>query len=50
MQHPDADFDALAKEQEKLEAIIQTWDAHNLINQMDQAAAALNLASLGCRC
>lgn len=39
----DADFDALAKEQEKLEAIIQTWDAHNLTNQMDQAAAALNL-------
>ncbi|MCU4449791.1 energy-dependent translational throttle protein EttA [Acinetobacter lwoffii] len=39
----DADFDALAKEQEKLEAIIQTWDAHNLANQMDQAAAALNL-------
>ncbi|PWF32203.1 energy-dependent translational throttle protein EttA, partial [Yersinia pestis] len=28
----DADFDALAKEQEKLEAIIQTWDAHNLAN------------------
>jgi hypothetical protein len=28
---PDADFDKLAKEQEKLEAIIQTWDAHNLI-------------------
>ncbi len=36
-------FDALVKEQEKLEAIIQTWDAHNLTNQMDQAAAALNL-------
>ena len=40
---PDADFDALAKEQEKLEAIIQTWDAHNLNNQLEQAAAALNL-------
>ena len=39
----DADFDALAKEQEKLEAIIQTWDAHNLNNQLEQAAAALNL-------
>ncbi len=39
----DADFDALAKEQEKLEAIIHAWDAHNLSNQMDQAAAALNL-------
>ncbi len=33
----------LAKEQEKLEAIIHAWDAHNLSNQMDQAAAALNL-------
>ena len=39
----DADFDALAKEQEKLEAIIQTWDAHTLDNQLDQAADALNL-------
>ena len=39
----DADFDALAKEQEKLESIIHSWDAHNLSNQMDQAAAALNL-------
>ncbi|MHA3055556.1 energy-dependent translational throttle protein EttA [Acinetobacter sp. ANC 4633] len=39
----DADFDKLAKEQEKLEAIIHSWDAHNLSNQMDQAAAALNL-------
>jgi hypothetical protein len=28
---------------EKLEAIIHSWDAHNLSNQMDQAAAALNL-------
>lgn len=39
----NADFDALAKEQEKLEAIIQTWDAHNLNNQMEQAADALRL-------
>lgn len=39
----DADFDALAKEQEKLEAIIQSWDAHNLNNQMEQAADALRL-------
>ncbi|OTG84954.1 energy-dependent translational throttle protein EttA [Acinetobacter sp. ANC 4648] len=39
----DADFDALAKEQEKLEAIIQTWDAHNLNNQLEIAAGALNL-------
>jgi sulfate-transporting ATPase len=40
---PDADFDKLAKEQEKLEAIIQAWDAHNLNNQMEQAADALRL-------
>jgi sulfate-transporting ATPase len=40
---PDADFDALAKEQEKLEAIIQSWDAHNLDNQLNIAADALNL-------
>ena len=39
----DADFDKLAKEQEKLESIIQTWDAHNLNNQMEQAADALRL-------
>src|SRR5690606_27552258 len=36
----DADFDVVAKELEKLEAIIQTWYAHKLANQMDQAAAA----------
>ncbi len=40
---PDADFDALAKEQEKLEAIIQSWDAHNLDNQLNIAADALHL-------
>jgi sulfate-transporting ATPase len=39
----DADFDALAKEQEKLEAIIQSWDGHNLNNQLEQAADALRL-------
>lgn len=39
----DADFDALAKEQEKLESIIQAWDGHNLNNQMEQAADALGL-------
>lgn len=39
----DADFDKLAKEQEKLEGIIQAWDAHNLNNQMEQAADALRL-------
>ena len=26
----DADFDELAKQQERLESIIQAWDAHNL--------------------
>ena len=39
----DADFDALAKQQEKLEAIIQSWDAHNLPNTMERAADALRL-------
>ena len=39
----DADFDALAKQQEKLEAVIQTWDAHNLENTMERAAEALRL-------
>ncbi|MFX4227068.1 MAG: energy-dependent translational throttle protein EttA [Porticoccaceae bacterium] len=40
---PDADFDALAKKQEKLEAIIQTWDAHNLENTLERAADSLRL-------
>ncbi|HEX4976142.1 MAG TPA: energy-dependent translational throttle protein EttA [Pseudomonadales bacterium] len=40
---PDADFDKLAAEQEKMEAIIQTWDAHNLDNQLEKAADALRL-------
>lgn len=40
---PDADFDKLAAEQGKLEAIIQSWDAHNLNNQLEQAADALRL-------
>ncbi len=40
---PDADFDALAKQQEKLEAVIQTWDAHNLENNLEKAADALRL-------
>ncbi len=38
-----ADFDKLAAEQEKLEGIIQAWDAHNLDNQLEQAADALRL-------
>ena len=40
---PDADFDQLAKKQEKLESIIQAWDAHNLSNAMERAADALRL-------
>ena len=40
---PDADFDALAAEQAKLEAIIEASDAHNLDVQMDIAADALRL-------
>jgi len=40
---PDADFDALAAEQGKLEAILQASDAHNLENQLERAADALRL-------
>jgi sulfate-transporting ATPase len=40
---PDADFDALATEQAKLENIIQAADAHNLDNKMEVAADALRL-------
>ncbi|TCN82567.1 energy-dependent translational throttle protein EttA [Shewanella fodinae] len=40
---PDADFDALAKEQGELEAIIQAHDAHNLDNILERAADALRL-------
>lgn len=40
---PDADFDALAKEQARLEAIIQAHDGHNIQNQIDRAADALRL-------
>lgn len=40
---PDADFDSLASEQAKLEAIIEAADAHNLDVQMDKAADALRL-------
>ncbi|WP_420933330.1 energy-dependent translational throttle protein EttA [Alteromonas sp. A081] len=39
----DADFDALAKEQGELEAIIQTKDGHNLENVLERAADALRL-------
>ncbi len=39
----DADFDALAKKQEKLEAILAAGDAHTLENQLEIAADALRL-------
>ena len=39
----DADFDALAKEQGELEAIIQAKDGHNLDNELERAADALRL-------
>ena len=38
-----ADFDALAKEQGELEAIIQTKDGHNIENVLERAADALRL-------
>ena len=38
-----ADFDALAKEQGELEAIIQSKDGHNLDNALERAADALRL-------
>ena len=40
---PDADFDALAKEQARLEDIIQATDAHNLDTKLNMAADALRL-------
>jgi ATP-binding cassette ChvD family protein len=40
---PDADFDALASEQAKLENIIQAADAHNIENKLEVAADALRL-------
>lgn len=40
---PDADFDALAKEQGELEALIQAKDGHNLDAALERAADALRL-------
>jgi ATP-binding cassette ChvD family protein len=40
---PDADFDALAKQQSKLEDVIQAWDAHTLEHRLEIAADALRL-------
>ncbi|MDP4534867.1 energy-dependent translational throttle protein EttA [Alkalimonas collagenimarina] len=39
----NADFDALAKEQGELEALIQAKDGHNLENTLERAADALRL-------
>lgn len=39
----NADFDALAKEQGELEALIQSKDGHNLENALERAANALRL-------
>jgi len=41
----DADYEALGKEQEKLEKIVEVWDAHNLKNTLEIAADALRLPS-----
>ncbi|TDR50381.1 ATP-binding cassette ChvD family protein [Halomonas ventosae] len=40
---PDADFDALASEQARLENIIEASDAHNLDRKLEVAAEALRL-------
>jgi ATP-binding cassette ChvD family protein len=40
---PDADFDKIAAEQAKLEAIVQATDGHNLDRQLEVAADALRL-------
>tara|TARA_R110002110_G_scaffold415860_1_gene658709 strand:+ start:27158 stop:28822 length:1665 start_codon:yes stop_codon:yes gene_type:complete len=40
---PDADFDALAKEQARLEDIIHASDAHNIDHKLEVAADALRL-------
>ncbi|GMG88029.1 energy-dependent translational throttle protein EttA [Biformimicrobium ophioploci] len=40
---PDADFDELAKKQQRFEDVIQAWDAHNLEHKLEVAADALRL-------
>lgn len=40
---PNADFDLLAKEQQRLENILQASDAHNLEHKLEVAADALRL-------
>ena len=41
--HPNADFDALARRQARLEGIIEAKDAHNLDSRLEIAANALRL-------
>ena len=45
----NADFDALAKRQGELEAIIQAADGHNLENTLERAADALRLPAWGAK-
>ncbi len=45
---PDADFDALAKEQARLENILQAGDGHNLERTLEVAADALRLPPWDC--
>jgi ATP-binding cassette ChvD family protein len=40
---PEADFDQVAKRQERFEGVIAAWDAHNLEHQLEVAADALRL-------
>jgi ATP-binding cassette ChvD family protein len=40
---PDADFDDLAKQQSRLEDIIESWDAHSIDHRLEVAADALRL-------
>ena len=40
---PEADFAALAKEQEQLEGVVRAWDAENLEHTLERAAGALRL-------
>jgi ATP-binding cassette ChvD family protein len=46
---PDADFDALAAEQARLENIIEAADAHNLERKLEVAADALRLPPWGAK-
>ena len=46
---PDADFDALAAEQARLENIIEASDAHNLDRKLEVAAEALRLPAWDAR-